>query len=108
MLDLLANTPISPTPGQTDALLTLATLNFDTPPSDAVDQAQDLTSAIGGQLALLDDALPNASPIDQELPPQDTSYMSALVANCGQQAALLLGRNRAMSILTYAKDVNQQ
>jgi hypothetical protein len=108
MLDLLANTPINPSPGQTEALLTLATLNFDTPPSGAVDQAQDLANSIDGQLALLDDALQNVNPIDQGLPPGDASHMFALVANYGRQTALLLGLNRAISILTCAEDVNQQ
>jgi hypothetical protein len=107
MLSLLANTPISPTPGQTEALLTLATLNFDAPPSDAVAQAQELANSIDDQLALLDDTLQDVGAIDQGLPPGDASYMVALVANYGQQAALLLGLNRAMSILTSAEGVNQ-
>jgi hypothetical protein len=108
MFDLLTNSPISPTPGQAQALLTLATMNFDTPPSDMLQQARDLVASIEGQLAMLDEASQNLTLMDRGSSIGDASYISAIAENNGQQATLMLGCNRAMSIITYAENVNQQ
>jgi hypothetical protein len=107
MLSLLGNTSIVPTPGQADAIRTLAALEFDTPPPDALLQARDLVGAIDDQLAISTGTSQNANLPDQMSTMEKASLMAVLVSQCGQQAALILGRNRVVSVITGAEGVSQ-
>jgi hypothetical protein len=109
VIGLLSNSCINPTSGQTNALLTLATLSFDVPPPDALGQAQDLINAIDSQLVTFNDTSQSDVPGgDQGSPVGDVSYMETLVTNCGQQISLILGFNRVMSLITQAENISQQ
>lgn len=106
-LGLLNGAGLNPTSDQVDALLTLTTLNFDTPPSAALGLAQELTNSINEQLTVLSDCAQSELLIDPDSSIDEVSYMAALVTNYGQQAALTLGYNRVMSVLMCAEDVGQ-
>ena len=108
LLDLLESTSINPTSGQADALLTLATMNIDVIPSDALGQAQGLINSIDDQLVAFNDPPQGDILDDQGSAEGGNSYMQTIVTNCGQQASLLLGRNRVMSVIAQAQDISQQ
>jgi hypothetical protein len=106
VLGLLSNSSIKPTSGQANALLTLATLDFDVPPPDALGQVRDLINAIDRELGTFDDTSQSDVPGgDQGSPAGD---MGTLVTNYGQQISLILGFNRVMSLITQAEDISQQ
>ena len=108
VLSLLGGTDINPTSDQIDALLTLAAPNLGMPPSEALGQVQDLVKSIDDQLTTLNDEPQNDEFAGQGSPIEYAAYLAALVADCGQQVALTLGRNRVISIITYAEDTSQQ
>jgi hypothetical protein len=105
---LLSNSGSNPTSDQTAALLTLATLDFDIPPPDALALAQDLINSIQDQLTAYSEPPQSGILADQGPPNGDTTCMEALVANYGQQASLILARNRVVGIVTQAQDISQQ
>jgi hypothetical protein len=109
VVGLLSNTCVNPTSGQTNALLTLATLDFDVPPPDALEQAWDLVNAIDSQLVTFNDTTQSdALGGDQGSPGENVPYLGTLVTNYGQQISLILGSNRVISVITQAQDLSQQ
>jgi hypothetical protein len=108
LLGLLAATDVSLTSAQVNALLTLAALNFDLSPPDALGQAQDLISSINGELDTFKTASQNDVLNEQRSSEQEASYMAHLVTTFGKQASLVLGRNRVLSVITQAQDVSQR
>jgi hypothetical protein len=109
MVGLLRNSCINPTSVQTAALLTLAMLDFDVPPPDALGRARDLVNAIESQLVTFNDTSQSDTPSgDQGSSRGDASDLETLVANYGQQISLILGFNRVMSVITQAEDISQQ
>jgi hypothetical protein len=107
MFGLLTSSDITPTSDQIAALLTLGGLNFDTPPSDALGQAQSLADAMADELEALAQSAQTDVPVDQQSPLDTAPSIAALVASFGQQSALILGRNRVMNIIASAEDVAQ-
>jgi hypothetical protein len=107
MLSLLQNTNVDPTSGQTSALVTLTTLNYDTPPADALGQVQALVSLIDDQLATFG----TVSQGDETSGGSfygETNAISDMVANLRLQTALILARNRVMDAVVRAEGVYQQ
>jgi hypothetical protein len=102
ILSLLGGGGMLPTSIQTAALLSLAGLDYDIAPSDAVSQALELLGMIDDQLAstaidLGDSALSIPMFIQGAGPP-----IGSVVAAAGQEAALVLARNRLMDITVRA------
>ena len=108
MLGLLEGTDMNSTSGQADAFLTLATLDFDTPPPEAIEQAHNLVGSIDDHLITLNNALRNDISANQTLPIGEATYMASLVTNYGRQVSLILSRSRAMSVITCAEEINQR
>lgn len=108
-LSLLQVAGLGLTSGQTDALVALAALDFDTPPADAMAQTTSLALQIDAQLAALTTATQNSAfAAAQTTPAEAADDLAAYIENFGQQAALILGGNRVNSILLQAQGINQQ
>jgi hypothetical protein len=105
ILGLLQSTSVIPTSLQTAAIVRLATLAYDVAPPDALQQARGLVGSVDTQLAIQASTSADA----------DASASSSLiplrfadgVSGAGNQAALVLVRNRLMSIIVGAENVNQ-
>ncbi len=108
MLGLLQDTGVTATSNQTEALITLATLNYDVPSSSALGQAHQLVDSITNQLVVLGQTSQESRPASGGLPPGDTLWMSDLVTNTGLRTALILARNRAMNVVVHAESSSQQ
>jgi hypothetical protein len=100
ILDLLQNTDVSATCDQTAALVELAALNYDTPPSDSVQQATELLNLIESQIAATL-AASRTGGIGAPRPFGD------IVAKAGQQATLVLAQNRLAGLTVRAQCLNQ-
>jgi len=108
ILNLLQNTSINPTSGQTAALMALATLNYDIPLPDALEEAQQLACSIENQLAVLGDRSEDGLSVVRVLSPGRVIFAANFVAASGLQIALILARNRLLNIVVTSKDVNRQ
>ncbi len=107
VIGLLDYAAVKPTSDQTAALLALATLGFDTPPSGMLEQAKGLIDAIDTQLVILGDAFPNGVSSDQTPSIDVASCTVALVSNYGQEVSLILGRNRVKNVMICAENTDQ-
>jgi len=108
VVGLLSSTRVNPTSYQANALLSLATLHFDVAPPDALSRVQDLVQSIDDCLSATNTLSQIAMPYGQDSSGGQVSYMESLVTNYGQQASLILGRNRVMSVMTQAEDIGRQ
>lgn len=96
LLNLLQYTNMIPSSDETAALVSLAGLNFDTPPQDALSVAQQLIGSIDSQISSVDSELENTGP-----------EIVRITNGFGQQANLNLARNRVMNVIINAEGVNQ-
>ena len=108
MVDLLQGTGADPTSVQTAALTALATLNYDIPSQDALAETQYLISSINEQLEALAAVLQGSSRSGNGLTLRETPWIADSVANSGTEAALVLARNRVISVVVTAEGINQQ
>lgn len=108
LLNLLRINDISPTSDQTTALVDLATENYDLAPHDALQNAQQLLGVINSQLAVQSPTSTNTG--GEALASSDYTpiQLANIVDSAGQQANLILARNRLMGIIIAAQAVNQQ
>lgn len=108
IIGLLQNTDVTLTPNQTSALLVLAGTDFDTPPSDSLQQANDVLSSIESQLSSLVPALLIGTNGVSVSPHGEALLLTQIVSDASLQVTLLLARNRLMDISVTAVAVNQQ
>ena len=104
---LLGNTAITPTRDQTDALLTLAASNYDTPPLEAIHQAQTLMGEIDTRIAGLNVPTESDASSMGTIASQEGLRMTNVVSNLGLQATLLLARNRVANVIVCAEAIIQ-
>jgi hypothetical protein len=108
LLGLMQNSSVSPTSDQCSALIALTTRNYDQPSADALARTEQLVSLIDDQLATLADAPFDIVRLPYALPPDGADWIDQIVANSGQQAGLILARNRVMNIVVRANGSDQQ
>jgi hypothetical protein len=108
MLSLLRRSAVSPTPDQTAALVGLAALDYDTAPAVALQQAQNLLESIDGKISALNSSTWGGQANRLRFPPMASLQLDGMIADAGQQAALVLARNRLMDISVRAEHINQQ
>jgi hypothetical protein len=105
---LLVGTGLTPTPDQSSALATLATLNFDVPPAAALETVQAMSSSISNQLQLLDPQVQvGRSALSSPAPDLATSFL-LIAAKTSQQIALQLAYNRMLNISVSATSSSRQ
>ena len=105
ILSLLQITTIMPTSAQTAALAQLAALAYDVAPPSALQQAQELVGAVETQLAM---QASGGTGADAQMSSSSVPFLfSDIVSNAGNKAALVLARNRLVSIIVAAECVNQ-
>ena len=107
ILTLMKNTNLSPVSGQTAALLCLSTSNYDKAPPDALAVARKLAEVIDNQIALHDDESGSAISIT-ESSSEAAVRVPSLIARLGQQAALVLARNRVLGVVVFAESMNSK
>jgi hypothetical protein len=107
MLSLLNTTGINPTSGQVAATTALAMLNYDLPSPSALSQAQELVHSIDNRLARLASITPDDALTDPGSDHEQANWINAMVTNLGLRAALVLARNRLMSVVVRAESINQ-
>jgi hypothetical protein len=107
-VSLLNDTGIIPTFDQLTALGKLASLSFDIAPVGALQETRALCSSIDNRLTSLDLISSSDQMRVTGLPRAEASSLIGMVSNAGQLAALVLARNRLMSISVSAEAVEQQ
>jgi hypothetical protein len=108
IVSLLQNTGLSLTSNQMPAIITLAALDFDKAPSDALQQVQLLLDSINSQLTSLDFGSSGVSAGVIEACSEESHFVSNIVASAGSEAALVLVRNRLLGVNVCAEGNNQQ
>ena len=108
IINLLRVTGANPISDQTAALGALARLNYDLPPPDALVEVQSLVISINKLLATLADTSRYRVPNSQGLLLGENPWITDIVSDSGQEAALILARNRIISIVVNAECVGKR
>jgi hypothetical protein len=108
IVGLLQNTNVTLTADQRSALAILAEANYDIPPSDSLQQAQDVLSSIESQLGDGEADLQNSSIGNSISPRREAQLLTDIISDASLQATLLLAHNRIMDISVTAEATNQQ
>jgi hypothetical protein len=107
IVTLLGYTMVSPLPLEITGLLELAEMNYDTPPTGALQRGREFSRRVEGRIAILELARQQRLSDPIQSSNANGRDLAAKVADAGEQANLILARGRLTDITVRAERANQ-